>query len=86
MKLLCINDKYIKHNNITSRGAGLKEGETYITKGKPYAGTTGDPVYYIEGLGAKLCCRFTELLDERDEAERESDFAIEKLKEEFQLN
>jgi len=82
MKLLCINNKTIKTNNISHAGGGLKEGEVYITRGKSFIGEGGEVCYYIEGLGSKLCCRFTELLDEKAEAE----LAIEKLKEEFQLN
>lgn len=86
MKLLCINNKLITKETPTGIfsqwGEGLVEGESYITRGKSYIDEDGDLCYYIEGLGSRLCCRFTELLDERSISE----IAIEKLKEEFQLN
>lgn len=86
MKLLCINNRLITKETATQifrqRGEGLVEGESYITRGKSFKDEDGDLCYYIEGFGARLCCRFTELLDERSVSE----ITIEKLKEEFQLN
>lgn len=82
MKLLCINDKIINYPTVNQYGTLLKEGNIYETKGKSYNNSYGQPCYYIEGIGTKLVCRFTELLyDETDEEK-----AISKLKEEFQLN
>lgn len=83
-KLLCINAKLIVFSNIRCHGGGLKEGEIYETKGKPFIDEYGHENYYIKGLGVKLCCRFTELLEDREEQSAEK--ALEKLKEEFQLN
>ncbi len=66
------------------KGKGLEEGKVYITRGKPFkCEDTGRPVYYIEGLGQKLCCRFTELLEEEEDS---AEKMISKLKEEFELN
>jgi hypothetical protein len=66
MKLLCINTEDIITNGITNNGgAELKEGEIYTTRGKPCIDSVSNlPCYYIDGIGRKLCCRFTELLDE----------------------
>ncbi len=79
MKLLCINAGNIQIGLITYIGEHLKEGEEYETKGEPFIEADGEPCYYIVGLGGRLCCRFTKLLDE-------SEIAVNKLKEEFQLN
>ena len=80
MKLLCINNRKISKPPFVCSGQGLEEGKIYTTKGKPFE-EDGMMNYYIEGLGVKLCCRFTEVLEE-DKAE----IMISKLKEEFQLN
>ncbi len=80
MKLLCINTKIIKSGVFICHGNGLKEGEIYTTKGKSYE-DEGGMAYYIEGLGSKLCVRFTELLEE-DEAE----VMLDNIKREFELN
>ena len=70
MKLLCINDKLIvsKGTGYICRhtGDGLKDGQTYTTNGKPFTDEYGQQCYYIDGLGSKLCCRFTELLDQSE--------------------
>jgi len=70
MKLLCINNKDI---NIDGRlhwgGRELKEGEIYTTKGKPFMSVNKQMCYYIDGFGSKMCCRFTELLEETDKKE-----------------
>lgn len=84
MKLLCINNKKIEFKTVIQHGTGLEEGKIYKTVGKKFNNEYGQPCYYIEGLGQKLCCRFTELLE--DEKESESEIAVRKLKEEFQLN
>jgi len=81
MKLLCIDNKPIVINNYIGMGTGLIEGEIYETKGKSFIRKDGNLCYYIEGLGARMVCRFTELLDEK----YKEDIAIEKLKEEFKL-
>lgn len=81
MKLLCINSKDIKTKNYLYIGTGLEEGKIYSTKGKPFIDGENELYYYIDGLGARLCRRFTELLDDSI-----SEMAITKLKEEFQLN
>jgi hypothetical protein len=76
MKLLCVNPKIIEikeGNHITRyHGTGLKEGEIYITRGKPFKSETGMDNYYIDGLGPRLACRFTELLEEEDTVEEVS--------------
>lgn len=87
MKLLCINNKEIIVKTATEiivhNGEGLIEGEVYETRGKAFKDEDEILCYYIEGLGIRLCQRFTELLDEEKTAEEK---AIDKLKEEFQLN
>jgi Holliday junction resolvasome RuvABC DNA-binding subunit len=66
MKLLCVNAGIIITNNrATHSGDGLKEGEIYETVCKPIIGNDEQLCYYIKGLGAKLCCRFAELLDDK---------------------
>mgnify|MGYP007089348714 CR=1 FL=1 len=65
MKLLCVNAKTILINNNEFLGTGLKEGEVYETDCKPFTSESGQLNYYIKGLGAKLCCRFAELLDDK---------------------
>jgi len=65
MKLLCINTNPIlnpdgKRNHL---GTGLEEGQIYETIAKPFM-KNNMLCYYITGLGAKICTRFTELLDE----------------------
>lgn len=82
MKLLCINARKIETEKFVYKGSGLEEGKIYETKGKPFLGEDSNFKYYIEGLGTRLASRFTELLDEKSE----EDIAIEKLKQEFQLN
>jgi hypothetical protein len=88
-KLLCVNSQKIvyktKYVEITSHGTGLVEGEVYITRGKPYYDENNRLCYFIDGLGEKLACRFTELLSDTEE-ERIAEKAIKKLKEEFELN
>ena len=67
MKLLCVNTKDIIINNrLKYGGRSLKEGEIYTTKGKPYI-SNGEMCYYIDGIGTKMCCRFTGVLDEKEE-------------------
>ena len=82
MKLLCINNKEIRTTELIQTGEGLKEGEIYETIGEPFISENGNLCYYIKGLGAKMCCRFTKLIEEKSV----EDTALEKLKEEFQLN
>lgn len=82
MKLLCINSKPIESKTYINMGYGLEEGKIYETKGKPFREEGSDLCYYIEGLGSKLVCRFTELLEEKSK----EDASIEKLKREFELN
>jgi hypothetical protein len=80
MKLLCVNSQMIEikeGNHITRyHGAGLKEGEIYITRGKSFKSESGLYNYYIDGLGPRLACRFTELLEDEDTIEEVS---LEKL-------
>lgn len=68
MKLLCINDKFIKIPGYTYIGDGLREGEIYETIGEPFLQSPYDPClsYYIKGLGTKLVCRFTKVLDQSE--------------------
>lgn len=80
MKLLCVNARIIRTKTTNYSGDGLVEGEEYTTRGKPYMNAEGKPLYYIEGLGGRLCCRFTELLETPEEK------FMSNLKEEFQLN
>lgn len=69
MKLLCINNKDITINGLLHYGGrDLKEGEIYTTKGKPF-NNNGQMCYYIDGIGSRMCCRFTEVLDETDKKE-----------------
>lgn len=82
MKLLCINAGVIEKNGLQCEGKDLEEGKIYETKAKSFIGKSGAENYYIEGVGARLACRFAELLEEKDKASE----AIKKLKEEFQLN
>lgn len=83
MKLLCINDKKIRIETDThifeASGECLKEGNEYDTRGKTFKDEDGLDCYYIEGVGAKLACRFTELLEEQEIVATK---AINKLKEE----
>ena len=65
-ELLCINDTKIKIGGITYSGESLKEGQTYFTRGKIFETHHGVKCYYIEGLGIRLACRFTELLDNNE--------------------
>ena len=65
MKLLCINVEILFFNNIECHPYGLKEGNVYETNCKPFINEYGLKCYYIKGLGAKLCCRFAELLDDK---------------------
>lgn len=83
MKLLCVNAKIIKSKKFHHTGDNLVEGEIYITNCKQFTDEDGFLCYYIEGLGAKLACRFAELLEE-DKSEAEK--AIEKLKKEMELS
>jgi hypothetical protein len=83
MKLLCINSKIIKTSNSRCLGRGLKEGEIYETKGKPFQDEEGLYNYYITGLGPKLMCRFTEALDENKPT---FEYSIEELIKEPHLN
>lgn len=83
MKLLCINAKEITTATHTLSGEGLKEGEIYTTLGKTFLGKSGLPCYYIEGLGARLVSRFTELLEDTDS---QSEMAVKELKKEFNLS
>lgn len=70
MKLLCIETKDIVIGEWTYWGGkNLKEGEIYTTRGKPFKNDSGQLCYYIDGIGRKLCCRFTELLDDTDKKE-----------------
>lgn len=81
MTLLCINNKElklkIKDSTILCNGEGLKEGSLYKTKGKPYVCSSGIRCYYIDGLGEKLECRFTEYLEDKELMKQESE--IDKL-------
>jgi len=73
MKLLCINTQVIRSKTFMRNGKvtaydmypeGLKEGEIYETDGKPFPDPEhGALKYYIKGLGTRLCCRFTEVLE-----------------------
>lgn len=85
MKLLCINNKVIVKETsteiIAAQGEDLIEGKIYETRGKAFKDEDGDLCYYITGVGTRLCCRFTELLDDKVEKT-----TISKLIEEFQLN
>lgn len=82
MKLLCINAKLIirTQNEKTYRhnATQLIEGKIYETFGKPYYNDINNYVYYINGLGEKMACRFTEVL--------ESSFISKKSLEEIELN
>ena len=71
MKLLCINTEDIIINGINNIGGKeLNEGEIYTTRGKPCIDSVSkQPCYYIDGIGRRLCCRFTELLEESDKKE-----------------
>ncbi len=88
MKLLCVNPKMIEikeGNHITRyHGTDLKEGEIYVTRGKPFKSESGMNNYYIEGLGPRLVCRFTELLEEEDTVEEVSleELLVDALEEE----
>ncbi len=82
MKLLCINNKEIVIDNIRFIPGGLEEDKDYVTRGKPFTSSSGQLCYYIEGIGKRLCCRFTELL----EGENKAKIALNKLKREFELN
>ena len=67
MKLLCIDASPIisidsDSSRRTHQGHGLKEGEIYETKGELFTNYFGDSVYYIQGLGIRLACRFTKAL------------------------
>jgi len=73
MKLLCINNKTISRSSkidgcmINATGEGLVEGKIYKTIGKPFnSSLSGYECYYIQGMGAKLSERFTELLDNEE--------------------
>ena len=66
MELLCINSNIIEYTGSRHSGDGLVEGRTYTTIGKPYINDGGHQCYYIEGLGSKLCVRFTELEDSKE--------------------
>lgn len=80
MKLLCINNKDIITNRFTYVAINLVEGEIYETRGKSFRDEYGQLCYYVDGVGIRLCCRFTELLEDK------SELAMKKLKEEFELN
>jgi hypothetical protein len=86
MKLLCINNKEIViDGSCCYGGEELTEGEVYTTRGKPFKSqlTNGKWVdcYYIDGIGARLAMRFTELVDGEEEEENEESFIIKKKKE-----
>jgi hypothetical protein len=81
MKLLCINDNSIFNrdedgNTRESQGWGLIEGHVYTTRGKKYVDEDGDECYYIDGLGSRLACRFTELLDSEVQKEEKKEFLL----------
>ena len=82
MKLLCINNRELIIKGRRALGSGLEEGKEYETKGEPFVGDSGGLCYYIKGIGSRLCCRFTKVIEEQSVAE----IAVEKLKREFQLN
>ena len=86
MKLLCINNKDIivelPNETICCNASDLTEGQEYITRGKPFKDEDNQLCYYIDGIGNRLCIRFTELLEESNTAEK----AIEQIKRELQLN
>ena len=97
MKLLCVNDKLIVYHNITIRGIfydnfrftgdGLKEGNIYETNAKSFMDEDNFENYYIVGLGGRLKCRFTELLDQTNQESIVDKETKEKLKvQELQLN
>jgi tRNA U34 2-thiouridine synthase MnmA/TrmU len=69
MELLCVDASIIvskldKDKTHEHTGEGLKEGQIYTTNGKIFEYKHGLMCYYIEGLGIKLACRFTEVLKE----------------------
>lgn len=68
MKLLCINaNEIVFPGVVTCTGLNLEEGKIYETIAKPFTDEHDLQSYYITGLGAKLACRFTELLDDSKE-------------------
>jgi len=64
MKLLCINTSVLKDHTGEHTGEGLEEGKIYETIGEPYKDKYSDLCYYITGLGSKLMCRFTKVIEE----------------------
>ena len=80
MKLLCVNDKNIlrtvNDRKVLSLGLGLVEGDVYTTRGKQFVDVDNDLCYYIEGLGVKLACRFTELLEDEVKKEEKKEFLL----------
>lgn len=71
MKLLCVNASSITLKSKTQNklvectGDNLKEEQIYETSGEPFIDEHGFPSYYIKGLGIKLTCRFTKLIEEK---------------------
>jgi hypothetical protein len=53
VKLLCV-DSYGTE--------GLEEGKIYTTTGEGFKSEEGNMCYYIDGIGAKKCSRFAELI------------------------
>jgi len=68
MELLCVNTMTIANIredgslSSVSTGGGLVKGNTYITKSGVYK-IGKKEVYFIEGLGPRLACRFVEVQD-----------------------